>query len=114
MTTREFLNAILTADVSDELKAQAQVEIDRLDKRNAQRKSKPSKTALANAPVKEAIMGFAVVQEQVFTAKQVATALDITVQKASALLRQLADEGKLTAADAKVDKHLAKVYGVAQ
>lgn len=108
MTTREFLNAILTADVSDELKAQAQVEIDRLDKRNAQRKSKPSKTAIANAPIKEAIIEFAH-KTEAFTAGKVAEALELTVQKASALLRQLETEGVLTSTQGKV-----KIYKVAE
>lgn len=114
MTNREFYQSIVSADISEELTAFATEAIAKLDKRNEVRSSKPSKKAIENAPLKEAIMAFASGQETVFTAKAVAEALSITTQKASSLLRQLVEEGKLTSADAKVDKHLAKVYGVAQ
>ena len=42
MTNREFFNAIINANVSDELTAHATDELEKLDKRNAQRSSKPS------------------------------------------------------------------------
>lgn len=45
MTNREFFNAIINANVNDELTAHATAELAKLDKRNAQRSSKPSKTS---------------------------------------------------------------------
>ena len=58
MTNREFLTVVANAEVSAEVKEFALESLAKMDARNAKRSSKPSKTALANAPLKEAILAF--------------------------------------------------------
>lgn len=102
MTTREFLNAVIEANISDELNDQAKAMVAALDKRNAKRASTPSKTAIANAPLKQAIVKL--ISEKNMTAPEVGVALEVSTQKASALLRQLCEDGVLTSEEIKVPK----------
>lgn len=103
MTNRDFFNAIINANINDELTSFAQEAIEKLDARNAKRSSKPSKTALANIPVKEAIVNFLEGKENV-TAADIAVGVEVSVQKASSLLRQMVADGQLTASEIKVPK----------
>ena len=103
MTTREFLTAIVDANLSDELTQFATEGLAKLDKRNAARSSKPSKTAVANAPIKEAIVAFLDDHGQAIAA-EVATGVDITPPKASALCVQLVKEGRIGSVDVKIPK----------
>lgn len=113
MTNREFFEAIVSANVSDELTVFAQEAIAKLDKRNASRSSKPSKTALANVPVKEAIVAFLQENGEAI-ASDIATACEISTQKASSLCRQLVEEGQLTSQEVKVPKRgKVKAYRLA-
>lgn len=113
MTNREFFTAIVSADVSDELTAFAQEAIAKLDKRNASRSSKPSKVALDNIPVKEAILAFVEENEDAI-ASAIATGCKISVQKASSLCHQLVEEGQLTSQEVKVPKRgKVKAYRLA-
>lgn len=103
MTNREFYNAILSADVNDELKAFAEEAIAKMDARNEKRSSKPSKTAIANEPIKAAIIEYLNGKENV-PAADVAVGVEVTVQKASALLRQMVADGVATVSEIKVPK----------
>jgi predicted HTH transcriptional regulator len=103
MTTREFLNAVISANISDEMTEKAQSLIAQADARNAKRASQPSKTAIANEPIKANII--ALFDENThLTASEVGTRLELSVQKASTLLRQLVEGGVLTAEEVKVPK----------
>lgn len=103
MTHREFYSAVAKANVSEELTEQATKFIEALDKKNAKRAEKPSKTQLANEPIKESILAY-LEGGKVQTASDIAEAIGITVQKASALARQLVENGKLAQAEIKVPK----------
>lgn len=111
MTNREFFTAIIESKVSDELRAFATAGIAELDKRNALRASKPSKTAIANAPIKKAIVAYLREHGQT-TASTLATELGITTAKASALATQLKREGLITAAYVKVKGKRVNGYSV--
>lgn len=112
MTTREFLTAVISANVSDEMKEKAQALIDALDKRNDKRKEKPSKTAIANEPLKQSIVDY-ITANGTKTAPEVGTALGMTTQKASALCRQLVEDGVLKGGEVKVKgKGSLKAYSV--
>lgn len=102
MTNREFLNTIINANLSDEITTRAQEMLAQMDARNAKRASTPSKTAVANAPLKKAIVNL--VSEKNMTAPEVGVALEISTQKASALLRQLCEDGVLASEEIKVPK----------
>jgi ribosomal protein S25 len=111
MTNREFLTAIANMEnISEELKAEATARIEKLDATNEARKNKPSKAAIENAPLLEQIYN-EVLGTEAMTASDVADALDVKVQKASALLRQLVAEGKATVEDVKLPKKgVVKAY----
>lgn len=107
MTRREMFEAIVNGNVTDEVVAMAQNELVKMDERNARRKNKPTKNALANEPIKAQILE--VLTDTPMVASAVAEAVGITTQKASALLRQI--DG-LTVTEVKV-KGRGKVKGYA-
>lgn len=111
MTNRDFLSSVLASDVSAELKEYAQQAIDKIDARNLKRASKPSKTALANEPIKASILELLANGGRV--ASEIGVALDISTNKASALCRQLVENGKLAVTDIKVKgKGSVKYYSL--
>lgn len=104
MTNREFYNAIVTANLSDEMTEKAQALLAQIDARNEKRASTPSKTAIANAPLKNAIVALFTDEVKTLTAPEVGAHLEVSTQKASALLRQMVEGGVLTAEEVKVPK----------
>lgn len=115
MTNREFLNAVIALSASEEITEHAKAMIASLDKRNATRTSKPSKTQLENAPIKEAILGVIAEMNAEVSASELHERLNISVQKASSLCRQLVEEGKLSKGERKEKgKGLVKVYSLAE
>jgi predicted HTH transcriptional regulator len=115
MTNREFLNAVIALSASEEITEHAKAMIASLDKRNAARTSKPSKTQLENAPIKEAILGIIAEMNAEVSASELHERLNISVQKASSLCRQLVEEGKLSKGERKEKgKGLVKVYSLAE
>jgi predicted HTH transcriptional regulator len=104
MTNREFLTAIANMEsISEELKAEATARIEKLDATNEARKNKPSKKATENAPIMEQIVN-EILTSEAQTASAIAEAAGISVQKASALLRQLVADGKATVTEVKIPK----------
>lgn len=115
MTNREFLNAVIALSASEEITEHAKAMIASIDKRNAARTSKPSKTQLENAPIKEAILGVIAEMNAEVSASELHERLNISVQKASSLCRQLVEEGKLSKGERKEKgKGLVKVYSLAE
>lgn len=102
-TEREFLTAIVKGDFGTEFTDFAKARIAALDKKNAQRKV--SKSALAhkaeNDGFKSAILA-ALADGTTKKASDLATALNVSTQKISALAKQLADSGAITVSDVKV------------
>ena len=115
MTNREFLNAVIALSASEEITEHAKAMIASLNKRNAARTSKPSKAQLENAPIKEAILGVIAEMNAEVSASELHERLNISVQKASSLCRQLVEEGKLSKGERKEKgKGLVKVYSLAE
>lgn len=114
MTNREFLTAVANSSLSDELTTYAAEQIAKLDMRNAARKekqsSKPSKTAIENEPIKASIMEFLSTQSEPMIAADIAENVHITTAKASSLLRQLGEAGKVAKSEVKIPKK-GKVNG---
>lgn len=101
---------VIAESANEEVKAFAQKEVEKMDERNARRSATPSKTAIANEPIKAEIVKFLGNHyDDVLTASDVAEAVGISTQKASALLRQI--DG-LTVTEVKV-KGKGKVKGYA-
>lgn len=114
MTNREFFTAIASnTTLSAELVEFANEAINKLDKRNASRSSKPSKTALANAPIKASIVEYVTTHANAL-ASEVAEACEISTQKASNLCRQLVEDNTFTVCEVKVPKKgKLKAYSLA-
>lgn len=107
MTNREMFTAIVNGELTDEVIAKATEEIAKLDARNAARKEKPSKKSLENEPIKAKIAE--VLTDEPKTASEIASEVEISVQKASALLRQM----NVTVTDVKVKgKGTQKAYSL--
>lgn len=103
MTQREFFTAIVNGTINADIQAYAADAIVKLDKRNATRASKPSKSQQANVPLLAEIRTFLTGKKNVLAA-EVAAHLNVTPQKASGLLKLLADGGEVTTAEVKVPK----------
>ena len=105
MTNREFYTAISnTAELSEELRNFATEQLTKMDNRNATRSSKPSKTQLENAPIKQALLDFLTTHDGKFTEGELGEALEVTHNKAGALARQLVAEGKVGVGEVKLPK----------
>ena len=109
MTNREFYNAILNADVAQDIKDFAQGEIAKLDARNDKRKNTQTKAQKENEGIMTSILDHLTKGADV--ASGIAVALGISTQKASALCKLLVNEGKVAVADVKVkNKGTVKQY----
>ena len=113
MTNREFLTAIANStSLSSDLTEFATEQIAKMDARNEARKasSKPSKTAIANEPIKASIMEFLSKQSEPVIACVIGEGVNITTAKASSLLRQLVESGAVVKSEVKIPKK-GKVKG---
>ena len=87
MTYRDFYNAVINGEVTDEMVVFATEAIAKLDARNASRKEKPSKKSIENEPIKAKISE--VLGDEPKTASEIGSLVGVSTQKASALLRQM-------------------------
>ena len=108
MTKREFLTAIVglgaEGTISSELGDFAEEEIAKLDEALAKRRAKVSAKAAENAPLMDKIYEDILKEDEVVTATVVGELMEVSTQKASALLRKLVDEERATAEDVKIPK----------
>lgn len=102
MTNREFLTAVSTNAITEDVINYASEAIAKLDAANEKRKNKVSKTAEANAPIVASLTGLLTSEPQ--TAADLAAAVGISTQKASSLLRQIVASGVAIATDVKIPK----------
>ena len=113
MTNREFYKAIIGSEVSEEIKAFAQEQIDKLDSKNEKRKNTQTKTQKENEGIKTQIVNL-IEENGSMVASVIATKLNISTQKASALCKQLVEEKELVVSDIKVkNKGTLKQYSLA-
>lgn len=112
MTKREFYEAIAKGEVTVEMQELAVEYIEKMDESNEKRKTKVTAKQIENEAVKDKILAVLTAEGQ--TASTVGAAVEISTQKASALLRQLVADGKVVQGEAKVEKKgLQKVYTLA-
>ena len=100
MTKRDFFNAIANGQITDELKEFATEQIARMDSANEKRKNTLSKKQEENEAVKAEIVKH--LGTEPMTATTIGELMEISTQKASALLRQLVNDGKATATEVKI------------
>ena len=113
MTQREFFTKAI--EIFESLENAEMVEFARerisaLDKRNENRSNKQTKVQIENDVIKSKILELYETGNEVFVAADVGRKLEISTNKASALLRQLALANALVTSDVKV-KGKGKVKG---
>lgn len=114
MTNREFYNAVINANVNDEITEYATAALAKMDATNEKRRNTPSKKAVENQPLIDQILAEILTHEPK-TASDVAADLGVSVQKASSLLRTIVADGKATVTDVKVAKKgTQKAYALAE
>lgn len=103
MTRREVYNAVLGGNTSEEVLNWFRTELSKMDTANEKRKTQPSKKDKENQPIKESI--FTLLSEKgSMVASAIGEALGISTSKASALCRQMVEEGRLSVAEVKSSK----------
>ena len=113
MTKREFMEMVIATVDNAELREFAESEIEKMNTRNAKRVNTPSKKAIENEPIKAKIADFLADREPT-VASVIAHELELTVQKVSALCRQMTTDEILVASEVKVKgKGTQKAYAVA-
>lgn len=101
MTNREFYNAIVKANLGEEITNHALAEIGKLDAKNTKRKETETKEQKEN----KVLMGTILANLSAGTptvASTLGTILGVSTQKASALCTLLVKEGKAVVTDVKV------------
>ena len=101
MTKREFYTAIMNGEIDEQVKLFASTELEKMDAANEKRRNTLSKKAQENLPLFEKIMN-EILDDEPKTATDVATVLEVSVQKASGLLRRLVEDGKAEKTDIKI------------
>ena len=102
MTFREFYTAVINGKITANEIDFAGTQLAKLDERNEKRKATPSKTAIANEPLRAAIIEM--LTDGGRFANQVAEVLSVSTQKASSLLVQLEKDGIIESVEVKVPK----------
>ena len=102
MTNREFFNAIVKANLGEDITNHALAEIGKLDKKNAKRKATEGEIKTENKPLAEAIL-VALANGSMLSAN-LAQAVGVTTQKANGVAGEMFKLGML-------DKFKVKVKG---
>lgn len=100
MTKREFYTAIMNGEIDEQVKLFASEELEKMDAANEKRRNTLSKKAQENLPLLQ--QTDEILTEEPKTATDVAAVLEVSVQKASGLLRRLVEDGKAVKVDVKI------------
>ena len=111
MTNRDFYKAVINGESNPEIVEFAKAEIEKLDARNEKRRNTLSKEQKANEEIKDKIVAF--IGENKMVASEIATGLELSTQKVSALCKQLVESERLSVEDVKVKgKGIVKAYSL--
>lgn len=106
MTNREFYEAVIEANVNDEITAMAQACIAKLDHTNELRRAaaavKAEEKAAEKAPIREALVN--ALKDEPMTATDLieATGLDIKPQSVPSLMKPFVEDGTVAKMEVKV------------
>ncbi len=106
ITLRQLFTAVVEDNITPAMKEKAKAEIAKLDATNAKRAEKAKEKAAENLPIKNAIYEY-LVANGTKTTTEVASGVAVlegSVPKASAMCRQMVEEGRLTSSEVKVPK----------
>ena len=113
MTQRNFFESIMSGGtITDEMIEHATVELGKLVERAEKRKNYRTPAQKENDEIKESILA-CFVEGVPMTGKEVAEKVEITTQKANALLKQLVNENRLDVAQVANGKRLINSYSLA-
>lgn len=104
ITLRDLLNAVISGDITEEIRTKAQAEIAKLDATNAKRAERAREKAKENLPIKQAIFDF-LAANGTKTTSEIAKEVEVlegSTPKASAMCRQMVESGQLTVSDVSV------------
>ena len=113
MTQKEFFLAITKNEsLSVDMRNHAKESLATIEKRNADRSKKQSEIEVAkNRPLKDLVL--VALAEKPHTASELAEVLEVSVQKASALCRQMVTSEEIFSEDVKIPKKgKQKMYSV--
>ena len=112
MTQRNFFESIISGGtITDEMIEHATVELGKLVERAEKRKNYRTPAQKENDAIKESILA-CFVEGVSMTGKEVAEKVEITSQKANALLKQLVNENRLDVAQVANGKRLINSYSL--
>ena len=108
ITLRQYHEAVISGNITDDIIAKAKAEIAKLDAVNAKRAEKAAEKAKENDPIKSAIYNL-LVENGAMVASAIGAALttpenEVTTSKVTSMCRQMGEAGQLTASDVKVPK----------
>lgn len=102
MTKRDFYTKVMELTNEGEVFEFAQAQLEKLDETNEKRRNAVSKKAKENEPLKEMLQNELTTEPK--TATDLCGVIESSVQKTSALLRQMVEEGRAKVTDVKVPK----------
>lgn len=106
MTQREFYEAVIAANVNEELTAFATAGIEKLDKTNEARKVKTAEKAAAKeaekAPIRDAILAVITAEPKTASTLIEEAGVEIKPQAIPSLLKPLIEDGVVAKADIKI------------
>ena len=109
MTMREFMEKVISADISAEMTEYAQTAIAKMDAKNEKRKTTMNKNQEANVEIKAKIAE-TMDAEKVYTSAQISELIGVSTAKVTALLMQMVKSGEVVKSEVKV-KGKGKVNG---
>ena len=104
ITMRQFFEAVVNGNITPAMVEKAKAEIAKLDATNAKRAEKAAEKAKENLPIKQAIFEYLVANGTKTTA-EIAKGVEVlegSSPKASAMCRQMVDEGRLAPSEVSV------------
>ena len=104
MTKREFLNAIAAGEMTEEVIAFANEEIEKMDAANAKRREKNAKKRAEYQPIFDKITGEILADGEAKLCSEIAAELELSIQKTNSLLKMLVDAEVLVRGEKKVPK----------
>lgn len=119
MTNREFFEAVINANINDELTAFATAGIEKLDHTNSLRKDAAAKKAVEKeaerAPIRDAIMAVMTSEPKTASTLIADAGVEIKPQAIPSLLKGLVEDGTIVKSDVKVaGKGTQKGYALAE
>lgn len=114
MTNREFLNSVINNKIDTAVIDFAENQLAKLDERNKKRSSTMNARQKENESIKTEIIDYIKENGQSVVASEIGEQFGFSTQKASALLRQLAESGTLNVDTVKIPKKgKVKAYSLA-